>query len=77
MNLQQFLPVFRDTIAGLSFMHGNTIAHRDIKPANILKMDQNKYILCDYGVGKNLTFQEQYVKDLYYQKAKWILAGSP
>ncbi len=57
-------------------MHGNKIAHRDIKPGNIMKMDSSHYALADYGVGKNLTFQERYVKDDKYQIGKWVFAGT-
>jgi len=35
-------------------MHTNTLAHRDIKPDNILKMENGKYVLMDFGIGINL-----------------------
>ncbi len=37
-------------------MHINNIAHRDLKPENIIKMDSNRYVIADYGEGKNLTY---------------------
>ncbi len=54
MDFQQFFPIFRDTILGLTFMHINKIAHRDIKPANIVKFNKDNYVLVDFGNGINL-----------------------
>jgi len=57
MNLQRFFPLFRDSILGLTYLHGKNIAHRDIKPSNILKVGTNSYKLTDYGEGINLTYK--------------------
>ena len=56
---QQFFPVFRDTILGLTFLHLKSIAHRDIKPENILRIAESRYLIADYCVGINLTFDVQ------------------
>ena len=62
----EFFPIFRDSILGLIFMHINNIAHRDIKPANIMKMEDNRYLIVDYGEGINLTYQEQYSNEIFF-----------
>ena len=54
----EFFPIFRDSILGLIYMHINSIAHRDIKPGNIMKMGDNRYVIVDYGEGRNLIYQE-------------------
>ena len=66
MNLHTFFPVFRDCILGLIFMHANNIVHRDIKPGNIMVMHKNRFVLADYGEGLNLTFENEYSKDLFF-----------
>ncbi len=58
MTCIDLFPIFRDSILGMIFMHINNIAHRDIKPGNIMKMDQNRYCIADYGEGINLNYQE-------------------
>ena len=54
MEFLDFLPIFKDTILAITYMHSRAFAHRDIKPNNILRMPSGKYILMDYGVGINL-----------------------
>ena len=66
MNLQEFFPVFRDCILGLTFMHMNNIVHRDIKPGNVMAMNKNRYVIADYGEGLNLTFKNEYSDDLFF-----------
>ncbi len=58
MHFLEFVPILRDSILGLIFMHLNNIAHRDIKPGNIMKMNKNRYCIADYGEGVNLNYQE-------------------
>ena len=56
MHFVEFFPILRDSILGVIFMHINNIAHRDIKPGNIIKMDNNRYCIVDYGEGINLSY---------------------
>ena len=60
MEFKEYVIIFRDIIVGLSYMHTNTLAHRDIKPGNILRMNDGKYVLMDFGVGINLSNEENY-----------------
>jgi len=66
MSLLSFFPVFRDCILGLTFMHINNIVHRDLKPANIMALNSNRFVLADYGEGLNLSFEDEYAKDLFF-----------
>ena len=77
MSFTSYFPIFRDSILGLVFMHIHNIAHRDIKPGNIMKMNDNRYCMADYGEGVNLTYQEQYSEDDFFQFGKWIIQGTP
>ena len=66
MGLEQFFPVFRDCILGLTFMHINNIVHRDLKPGNVMAINSNRFVLADYGEGLNLTFEDEYSEDLFF-----------
>lgn len=65
MKFLDFLPVIKDTILGIVYMHSNARAHRDIKPDNILKMESGKIVLVDYGIGINLEGEESYNENNY------------
>ena len=57
MSFRKFYPIFRDSIKGLTFLHSRSIVHRDIKPANIMCLNDDEYVLADYGEGKNLSHE--------------------
>jgi serine/threonine protein kinase len=58
MGFEEFFPLFRDSILGITFLHLNALAHREISPSNILYISQDKYVLADYGQGLNLKQEE-------------------
>ena len=65
MNFDEFFFLFRDTILGITYMHSKTLAHRDIKPDNILKMENGKYVIMDFGIGINLENEDYYDSNDY------------
>ena len=77
MSFIDFFFVFRDTILAITYMHTNVLAHRDIKPDNILKMENGKYIIMDFGIGINLENEEGYnSEDYLFNVGEWPLAGT-
>jgi serine/threonine protein kinase len=81
----QFIPIqdikryIKETLNGLSYMHGKKIVHRDLKPENILLMNDEVKI-CDFGSSKFIDEQNfkntPYVVSRYYRAPELILATS-
>ena len=46
----EFLPLFRDMILGISYMHKNNIVHRDLKLANIMIESSALIKIIDFGL---------------------------
>ena len=63
MSFKKFFPIFKECIMGLCLIHSKAVAHRDIKPQNIMKMNDNHYVLADYGEGRNLAFEGEYTEE--------------
>ena len=77
MSFLDFFFVFRDTILAITYMHTQALVHRDIKSDNILKMENGKYIVMDFGIEINLENEEGYNSDnCFYNVGEWPLAGT-
>lgn len=50
MSMDQARQVARDVTSGLEYLHFQGIIHRDIKPANLLRDEQGKVKISDFGV---------------------------
>jgi len=53
MSIEQFLPLFKQTCAGLSHAHDQSLVHRDIKPDNIFILPDGKVKITDFGIARS------------------------
>ncbi|NEU76582.1 CHASE2 domain-containing protein [Hassallia byssoidea VB512170] len=51
------IEMLRDLLQTLAFVHDNGKIHRDIKPSNIMRRDDGKLVLIDFGAVKEVTTQ--------------------
>jgi CHASE2 domain-containing sensor protein/tRNA A-37 threonylcarbamoyl transferase component Bud32 len=51
------IEMLRDLLQTLAFVHDNGVIHRDIKPSNIMRRDDSKLVLIDFGAVKEVTTQ--------------------
>ena len=52
------LPLFRQAVEGLRFMHQTGVAHLDIKLENIMIKDDGTLIFIDFGLASTSEVQE-------------------
>ncbi|KAL9644696.1 hypothetical protein ABK040_012350 [Willaertia magna] len=55
LNLWRIIYWFVQLVDAISYCHDNAIIHRDIKPSNMLLMNDDSLKLCDFGLAKMLT----------------------
>ena len=55
--------LFRQIILGIQHIHSHKIVHRDIKLENILIDLNNNIKICDFGIGKILSYNKQLLFD--------------
>jgi serine/threonine protein kinase len=55
--------LFKQIILGIQHIHSHKIVHRDIKLENILIDLNNNIKICDFGIGKILTYNKQLLYD--------------
>ncbi len=54
----QLIPVLRDVLEVLAFVHEQDVIHRDIKPSNLIRRRQDgKIVLIDFGAVKQVSTQ--------------------
>ena len=55
MSPQQLLPIVRQVLTALAYVHGRGLLHRDLKPSNIHIGKNGKVTLCDLGLARGHT----------------------
>jgi len=56
---KEFQPVYLEILAGIRVLHRHNIIHRDIKPSNILITNENKVVIIDFGLAKEISDREK------------------
>ncbi len=51
-SLEQAIEIICEVLTGLAFAHDNGVVHRDIKPANIIKLNNGKIKIADFGIAR-------------------------
>jgi serine/threonine protein kinase len=52
MTPAQLLPIVRQILGALAYLHGRDLLHRDLKPSNIHVGKTGKVTLCDFGLAR-------------------------
>lgn len=47
--------IFVQVVQGMKYIHSKKIIHRDLKPENLLINTDNRILICDFGLAKQLT----------------------
>jgi serine/threonine protein kinase len=55
MEPERVAEVMRDVCSGLAYIHQQGILHRDLKPANVLRTQQGKWAIADFGLAKTVV----------------------
>ena len=54
ISLEETLSIIKQTLKGLSALHGIIEAHRDLKPANLFLCNNGRLVIIDFGIAKTI-----------------------
>ncbi|KAG8850460.1 hypothetical protein FRB96_009705 [Tulasnella sp. 330] len=60
---------------GLAYLHRNNVIHGDLKAANVLLGDDLSPLLCDFGIAKNLEFNNTSDGQKGHGTTRWMSPG--
>ena len=72
LDMPTIATIFKQVCAGLRYLHSKGITHRDVKPGNILLFGDGIAKLNDFGIGHNLTSQENFAGSPAYQAPEFF-----
>jgi len=55
LSLQRAIAILEPVASALDYAHRRNVIHRDIKPANIMLDDEDRVVITDFGIAKQLT----------------------
>ena len=58
LSVPEYLPILRDVLTGLAYLHSQGLVHRDLKPENVYLTQDGRAILLDLGLVKDLGASE-------------------
>ncbi|CAK80551.1 unnamed protein product (macronuclear) [Paramecium tetraurelia] len=61
LSLLEITDIAKQIINGYRDLYSHNIIHRDLKPENVLIGNDNKIKICDFGFGKILNFDSQFI----------------
>lgn len=69
---EQIKNIFAQIVAGVSFLHENSIVHQDLKPSNILLKSDGRVLISDFGIGHSFQYAAMVVGTPAYQAPEVI-----
>ncbi len=77
MTATEALPLFRQVVDALAYLHAKGIRHRDIKPSNLVIQANGSVKLVDFGIateadGSTITQQGQTFGSVSYAPPEWL-----
>eukprot|EP00759_Apiculatamorpha_spiralis_P006906 PhF_6_TR14125/c0_g1_i1/m.22583/K04371/MAPK1_3; mitogen-activated protein kinase 1/3 len=78
ISIEQIQYIMYNLLRSVNYLHSAHIVHRDIKPQNVLIDDGCEVVLCDFGLARGISDDDQtvYVETRWY-RAPELLMGFP
>ncbi|MGB6296206.1 MAG: CHASE2 domain-containing serine/threonine-protein kinase [Rivularia sp. (in: cyanobacteria)] len=73
----QVIELLKDTLQVLTFVHNYGVIHRDIKPSNLIRREDGRIFLIDFGAVKLIQPQQEYNYISEIQESQTIAIATP